>query len=191
MMINCGINKQQCKAKANMKTAREGTFAWRLMLEREKKGLSQVELSEELTRRLKGKKVAPPTPMTVSKMERGIIVTPKHEVLEGLSEIFRCTIDYLVTGKEPEPEPDQFVTPEANTVGTMIDAMLPRSRRIMVIVADGLLAADTEQNESDVRIAELLQENITLMSNGQRSVADEYILRTETTRRRLNAHPKR
>ena len=162
-----------------MKTAREGTFAWRLMWEREKLGLSQVELSEELVRRLRGKKIAPPTPVTVSKMERGIIVTPKHEVLEELAKIFGVTTDYLITGRQPEPEPDQFNTPEANSIGAMVDQMSQPARKFIEQMAKDLLALDKDQHSRQMRIARLLLDNINALDNGDRATAHAYIADTD------------
>lgn len=112
-----------------------------------------------------------------------------YEIITAICEIFHVSADWLLRGEDFETkEKDEFYSEEANHIGAMVDAMSEENRQLMVLIAKGLLSADERQNNSDVRIAELLQENIRLLTNGQRSVADAHIQRTDQNRRRLHLH---
>lgn len=123
----------------------------------------------------------------VSKLVGGSVKRPPTKTLQAIKQILGVSLDYLVDSDEPEEE-ERFMSDEANQIGAMVDAMLPRSRQLLLSIADGLLRIDEEQYESDARLSQLLMENISGLANGYRAEAREYIERTELARRRLKFH---
>jgi transcriptional regulator with XRE-family HTH domain len=145
----------------------QDTFGWRLKMAREAKGMSQKDLVAELRRRLKGSDVVPPSKVTYSKMENGIIVTPKHEVLAALADILECSVDYLVTGKEPETHLDQYISDEANTVAQIADKLPAHLRSSLLEWARLHQRMYTEQRRRDEEMAKLIMERISLLERMQ------------------------
>ena len=109
-----------------------------------------------------------------NKLETGDTVTPKHSVLKAIKEITGLSLDYLITGEEPEAEA-RFLTEEAEKVGAMIDKMSQTGRKFIEGVAIDLLALDKEQHQRQMRIARLLLDNINALDNGDRATARAYI----------------
>lgn len=181
-------NMKHCtRGKACMKVEAD-SFAARLgWVRKYKLGISQKQMCArvvEIVRRKDPKFTM--TPAGWNKFETGDTATPKHVILAAISEITGCSLDYLILGKEPPPEPpSSYYSDDADRIAVMADDMLPRSRILLTMIAEGLLRIDEEQNESDARLSQLLLENINTLANGHRAEAREYIERTETARRRV------
>lgn len=147
------------RKRANRK---QGTFAWRLRQAREEKELDQTQVVDELKRRF-GHEM---TYAAYNKHETGDTENPKLIVLDMLSQVLDCSVDYLVTGKEPEGKAVRFWSDEADKAGNIIDGMLPQTRAIALGILELLAQMDKEQRSNEYEIAHLLAENISLMKRG-------------------------
>lgn len=147
------------RKRANRK---QGTFAWRLRQAREEKELEQTQVVDELKRRF-GYEM---TYAAYNKHETGDTENPKLAVLDMLSQVLGCSIDYLVSGREPEEKTAKFWSEEADKAGNIIDGMLPQTRGLALCILDQLMQMDKEQRSNEYEIAHLLAENINLMKRG-------------------------
>jgi transcriptional regulator with XRE-family HTH domain len=139
----------------------ESNFGRRIKAARETKGLTQDELIERL--KVRGISMSS---AALSKVECGETMRVHVDLLLAVSQILAVDVAELLVGSTRpgrQPAPTVADSAEAQTVGAMIDAMLPRSRRMLTTMARELLAADQEQKQKDVRIAELLQDGISAM----------------------------
>lgn len=142
---------------------------------------TQIELVEMLT----GERQAPNGKyykVNTNKSTVSRILTDKQElpydVLFAICDMFDTDTEWILRGNVLEPEriPDKFNTDEANEVGAMIDAMLPRSRLSMLVLARNLAEADKEDRRKDIEITRFLQsldQSLTHLTDSQRSeIAD-------------------
>lgn len=102
---------------------------------------------------------------------------PPHDLLFALCDMFDTDTEWILRGNvlEPEKIPDRFMTDEANEVGAMVDRMQPSTRQMMLNAARAAMQLENELLEAYREIARLLEENINLLSNGDRKIADAYI----------------
>jgi transcriptional regulator with XRE-family HTH domain len=131
------------------------TFSWRIKQERDRLRIDQAELVKriwELTKHLPDAR--PISQATYSKLEAGDIQTPKHYVLIALAQIFDCSIEYLVTGKEPETA-EQFTTPEANQVARLLDGMDEDLRKAILALAQLVAPVNEERKALQTEVLQL------------------------------------
>lgn len=93
---------------------------------------------------------------------------PSIPVLIGMAKVLGCTTDYLLTlSDEPQARKgptDVFLTPEANQIGDLVDSMDEDMRQHALHNTQVLRTIDTERRELHSEIAELLMEQISLLS---------------------------
>ena len=154
-------------------TIEMNTIGRRIRLAMTENELRQVDVLEQL--RTHGIEMSK---AQLSKIVNDDVTMFAPETLIALGKILDINLHYMITGEELETKVERFFSDEANAVGAMIDAMMPRSRRMILIMAESLLKTDQEQRSNELEIAALLEENIKLLSNGDRKVATDYIERT-------------
>ncbi len=99
-----------------------------------------------------------------------------YEIINAVCEIFNVTADWLLRGQEAAEEKptDIFLTPEAGEVAIMVDEMTPENRGVATVLARELLAASQRQRETEIQLAQALQEQISAVTadRTQRSGGD-------------------
>jgi transcriptional regulator with XRE-family HTH domain len=134
------INHRKYRIMAKEKMAKEDSFGWRLMMER------------------KGTGVTSPIQMTYSRMENGEYKAPRPEVLMALADVFGFSVEYLVTGKEPETA-EQFTTPEANQVARLLDTINDDEMRSAVLaLAQTLAGISRARSDLNFEFYELMRD---------------------------------
>lgn len=105
---------------------------------------------------------------------------PSVPVLISLCKVLNCTADYLLLLSDaPEhlPAPDVFTTREANDIGAMVDRMDEDMRGQVVHMAGAMLKINEERRELHAEIAELLEEQIDLLSGQKRQKVESLLSR--------------
>jgi transcriptional regulator with XRE-family HTH domain len=100
---------------------------------------------------------------------------PSVQVLTALCKVLDCTSDYLLLLSDtPQhiPAPDVFITTEANEIGAMIDRMDIDMRAHVLRITGELLRINEERRELHAEIADLLGEQIGLLSGQKREKAE-------------------
>jgi transcriptional regulator with XRE-family HTH domain len=148
------INHRKYRIMAKEKMAKEDSFGWRLMMERKRRGWQQKDVVEALAKRLKGTGVTSPIQMTYSRMENGEYKAPRPEVLMALADVFGFSVEYLVTGKEPEAT-EQFATLEANQVARLLDGMDEDLRKAILALAQQVAPVNEERKALQTEVLQL------------------------------------
>lgn len=94
-------------------------------------------------------------------------------MIVALSKIYDADPTYLLTGEE-HGETTHY-SEEAEQIAKLVDQMQPQTRQMMLGAARGAMQLESELMEAYREIARLLEENISLLSNGDRMIADAYI----------------
>jgi transcriptional regulator with XRE-family HTH domain len=133
---------------------------------------SQYDLTDFLT----GAKVAPngqrysiqTSRSTVNRYVTGHQEMP-YDVITAICEIFGVSADWLLRGRgvEEDEGADIFLTPEAGEVAAMIDEMTPENRGVVAVLARELLATSQRQRETEIQLAQSLQEQISAVTAGR------------------------
>jgi transcriptional regulator with XRE-family HTH domain len=152
------INHRKYRIMAKEKMAKEDSFGWRLMMERKRRGWQQKDVVEALAKRLKGTGITSPIQMTYSRMENGEYKAPRPEVLMALADVFGFSVEYLVTGKEPEAT-EQFATLEANQVARLLDTINDDEMRSAVLaLAQTLAGISRARSDLNFEFYELMRD---------------------------------
>lgn len=145
------------------------SFGWRVMTERKQSKLTQQDVCDRLEKEF-GIKI---TYGALSQIETGETKRFHIDMLFALAKIFDVNPYTLLTGEE-RGETINY-SAEAEEVARMMDAMPPSMRRMMLDAAKATQQLAAELLASQRRIAQLLEENIMLLENGDRSIAHDYI----------------
>lgn len=142
------------------------TLAWRLMLAREDKGISQRQLVDMINAKPYEIGLSYPG---YSKIESGDTENPRIEILRALRQILNISLDELIDGELPQADIDVFATEEANRIGAMIDQLPVEDRqlieegtRILYQLRQVIRAQSDEISERDNQIRDLQIEVATL-----------------------------
>lgn len=105
---------------------------------------------------------------------------PSVQVLKALAQVLGCTTDYILClpwadDPNPSPAPDVFMAPEANEVGNIMDQMDEDVRRHVLHMATAMLRMNEERRELHGEIAELLEEQIVLLSGQKRQKVESLL----------------
>ena len=145
----------------------EDSFGQRLKREREKKGLTQAELIKMANEY--GGTDMPGSVPALSQLEQGVTRRIHVDLLLALSKILNVNAHYLITGEE-QGEIISY-SEEAERVTRLIDAMLPKSRRLMKVIAENLVENDRYERKQEQEITRLLDDISHLLTVGQRDMA--------------------
>lgn len=149
------------------------SFGKRVRDGREEKGLTQSDMIRLLNERY-GIQMSE---AAFSKIEIGETKRLHIDLQMAIAGILNNDIRYLLTGEEVGSTALAW-SEEAEIIAGLVDSLLPRSRRLVEIVARNLLAIDNEQRENEKELIELLMENINLLPNGAGKIAKDYIDRS-------------
>lgn len=105
---------------------------------------------------------------------------PSVQVLRALAQVLEATTDYILVmpgADDPAriPAPDAFMTEDANRVGAMVDRMDEDMRKLMIDMVSEMLRLNEERRELHAEIAELLEEQITLLSGQKRQKVESLL----------------
>lgn len=149
----------------------ENSFGQRLKKEREKKGLTQAELIKMANEY--GGTDMPESVPALSQLELGVTKRIHVDLLLALSKILNTNAHYLITGEEVGEI--LGYSEEAERVARLIDAMLPRSRHLLKIIAEHLVETDRYERKRDQEITRLLDDVSHLLTSSQRSMAADIL----------------
>lgn len=98
---------------------------------------------------------------------------PSVQVAIALAKLFETTIDFVLgmewaTDEHRIVAPDAFITNEANAIGVMLDRMDVDMRKRALHIVGELLEINDERRNLHADIAELLGEQINLLSGQKR-----------------------
>lgn len=141
------------------------TFAWRVMIARKERGLNQRQVVDLLCERYS----IDLTPAAYSKIERGETELPRIKVLIAISDILGVSLHKLLTGQDWTEPVDQFSSPEANIVGSMVDGMMQDSRETMVYIAKRLLDKDNLLRDRENTLLAIAEHDVS-RAEGNRSI---------------------
>jgi transcriptional regulator with XRE-family HTH domain len=136
---------------SNMAARDTNTFAWRLRQSRDQMGITQYDMCDKINeivrRREPGFALSYPA---YNKYETGDTATPRLPVLAAIGKVLGLSIDYLVTGHEPDGKAD-FSTEEAEQVAAIVDS-LPAELRATILGGAQLLQRmhyNAEQSQAE------------------------------------------
>lgn len=173
MIDNCTKYCNGGKAKRGMAKHRMewDTFGGRVKLARDGLGMTQDDMIAELKRH--GVDVSG---AAYSKLETGETKRIHVEYLLAISQIFNISADELLTGKVATLA--QFETDEANAAGALLDAMLPRQRKLAMQLLRIVAEMDKEAHAEMDEMRDVLGLMADRLTNGQKARIDRHIERT-------------
>lgn len=125
-----------------MGKAKRETFGWRLKRLRMDLGLTQEDLRAELERAT-GRVVGKTYITDLERTER----MPSLAMAAAMARMLGTTTDYLaLLSDDPEPpraQPEQYISPEADEVARLMDAMPADARRDLLAVAQRMAQSTT------------------------------------------------
>ena len=145
------------------------TFAWRLRQHRDSMGITQFEMCDRIVAIIR-RDVNPNFSMAYpayNKLETGDTVTPKHSVLKAIKEITGLSLDYLITGEEPEAEA-RFMTEEAEKVADIVDALPENLRKVLLSGAQTLRQMNQQIEQAETEQVLFLQKIKALLPEQER-----------------------
>ena len=121
---------------------------------------------------------------TISRMINDKMKYPPLDILIAMCEMFDTDLEWLARGNVAQGEPGRpWHSDEAYTVAALVDNMPESFRRNLAALLQELHDARqreiAERRQLDIEIAQLLQENISILESHQRRTAVEYIDRLE------------
>lgn len=141
------------------------TFAWRLRQQRDAMGITQFEMCDRIIKVVR--RDEPEFNLSYpayNKYETGDTATPRLNVLAAIREITGLTLDYLITGEEPDKEPE-YKTTEAAATAEIVETLPPDLRttllegaRLLQRMDQALIQTQVEQINFLTRIKALLPE---------------------------------
>lgn len=153
-----------------------------LLRERGRNDRNEAYTQVDLTDMLTGRATAPNGQrynIRTNKSTINRILTDKQEppleIIFAICDIFNQDLRWILRGDVAAEPPALAWSEEAEIIAGLVDSLLPRSRRLVEIVARNLLAIDNEQRENEKELIELLMENINLLPNGAGKIAKDYI----------------
>lgn len=152
------------------------TFNWRLRQARDEMNISQVEMNNRIINIVRRSEPDfSMTPAAYNKLETGDTTNPKISVIAACGEILGISLDKLITGKEMEVEKGVFLHEESEKIAQLSDDMLPKSRRLMCIIADYLANEDDKERRRDQGVTRFLDNVDHVLTNGQRKMAADIL----------------
>jgi transcriptional regulator with XRE-family HTH domain len=134
------------------------TFGKRLRVLRLDRGLSQIELREEMEKR-HGVDIGE---TYISELERTAKM-PMLDVAAAMAKTLKISLDYLAllmddaTVSYRHEPPTQYMSEEADEVAGMVDSMSPDKRGIAVVLVRNLLALPSERQRRQAEIKDMLE----------------------------------
>lgn len=152
------------------------TFNWRLRQARDEMNISQVEMHNRIVSIVRRSEPDfSMTPAAYNKLEIGDTTNPKISVIAACGEILGISLDKLITGKDAEIEKGVFLHEESEKIAQLSDEMLPKSRRLMLIIAEYLTNEDDKERRRDQGITRFLDNVDHFLTNGQRKMAADIL----------------
>ena len=172
-------NHQTAEAGGTMAKRRnvKDSFGKRVRDEREALGLTQSDMIGLLNERY----AIQMSEAAFSKIEIGETKRLHIDLQMAITGILGNDIRYLLTGEEPGTT--TAWSEEAEQIARMIDAMLPRSRLSMLVMARNLVEADKEDRRRDIEITRFLQsldQSLTHLTDSQRSAIADILRNLDT-----------
>lgn len=174
LYYNCNRGAMNKKGSALKRDT--NTFNWRLRQARDEMNISQVEMNNRIINIVRRSEPDfSMTPAAYNKLEIGDTTNPKLSVIAACGEILGLSLDKLITGKEIEVEKGTFLHEESEKIAHLSDDMLPKSRRLMLIIAEYLAKEDDKERRRDHGVTRFLDNVDHVLTNGQRKMAADIL----------------
>ena len=153
----------------------KNTFTWRLRRARDDMGITQYAMCDrinEIVRRSEpGFDLSYPA---YNKYETGDTATPRLPVLAAIGSVLNLSIDYLVTGHEPDGTAN-FATEEAEQVAAIVDSLPAELRAALLDAAQLLQKLHHSIEHSQIEHVMFLERIKTLLPEQERIQAQSIL----------------
>lgn len=160
------------------------TFAWRLRQQRDAMGITQFEMCDRIIKVIR--RDEPEFNLSYpayNKYETGDTATPRLNVLAAIREITGLSLDYLITGEEPDKAPE-YSTVEATTIAEIVESMPPNLRTTLLNSAQLLQQMDQAIVQSQLEQIAFLQRIKALLPEQERVQAQSILNKIDIRGRR-------
>lgn len=174
--IMIGDSLISTESKKGFMAARDtNTFAWRLRSTRDALGITQFEMCDRVKSIVQRKE--PTFDLSYpayNKYETGDTATPRLSVLAAISQVLGVSLDYLITGEEPDGEV-KFATHEAEQVASIVDNLPAELRTALLDGAQLLQRLHRNIEHSQLEHVMFLEEIKTLLPEQKRIQAQSIL----------------
>ena len=160
------------------------TFAWRLRQQRDAMGITQFEMCDRIIEVVR--RTEPEFSLSYpayNKYETGDTATPRLNVLTAIREITGLSLDYLITGEEPDKEPE-YKTTEAPAIAEIVESMPPNLRATLLSGAQLLQQMDQAILQSQMEQIAFINRIKSLLPEQERIQAQSILNKIDIRSRR-------